>query len=614
MSIVDETSRGGISRRQLLQTGSIVLAGSVLPRTWCATTSSPLPAPLAQFGYGDVTLHSEIHEAQRQETVDILMNVSEDSLLKPIRQMVGQPAPGEDLGGWYHYDPDWDWQKTMIGFAPGHLYGQWVSALARNYAITGDEKMRDKVLRINRLYAKTIDPAFYTKNRFPAYCYDKIVCSLIDSHSFANDPDAFAILDHTTDTAAPNLPGRALDRDIQDKWRPCPNASWTWDESYTMPENLFLAYQRGAGKRYRDMAVSYLNDERFFEPLSRDQDVLGGKHAYSYVNSLSSGMQAYMVGGSAMHLQAVQNAFAMLLEQSYVTGGWGPNEGLIKRHSDDLNTSLTKVHNSFETPCGSYAQFKVTRYLLRVTADAHYGDSMERTMYNTVLGAKTLEPDGHAFYYSDYNFKAKRVYHPDRWPCCAGTLPQVAADYRINSYFRGPRSVYVNLYIPSTLKWAEGASQLELTQSGNYPIEPQIAFQLKASRPTEMTLNFRIPAWAQGATLRVNGKQTGSITPGSFVAVSREWKNGDRVELELPLTLRVEAINSQHADTLALLRGPLVLFAATDTTPRVTRQQMLAARQVGAHEWKVTTADGELSMLPFTELGERGYSTYLVTV
>ena len=187
-------------------------------------------------------------------------------------------------------------------------------------------------------------------------------------------------------------------------------------------------------------------------------------------------------------------------------------------------------------------------------------------MYNTVLGAKKLEADGHAFYYADYNFKGERFYHDDRWPCCAGTLPQVAVDYRINTYFRGPNAVYVNLYIPSTLKWTEGGSQVSLTQSGNYPLEPQIGFEVNASRPVALTMHFRIPAWAQGASLWVNGKRE-NATPGSFAAIHREWKTGDRVELELPLMMRVEALDARHTETIALVRGPLVLFAATGDAP-----------------------------------------------
>jgi hypothetical protein len=173
--------------------------------------------------------------------------------------------------------------------------------------------------------------------------------------------------------------------------------------------------------------------------------------------------------------------------------------------------------------------------------------------------------------------------------------------------------VYVNLYIPSTLKWTEGNAQLTLAQTNNYPLEPQIAFELKASRPVEMTLHFRIPAWAEGATLRVNGKQRGEVTPGAFAAVTREWKEGDRVELELPLTMRVEVVDIRHPDTVALLRGPLVLFSVTEEAPVVTRRQLLAAKQIGAHEWSVATANGPVSMLPFTELGDRSYTTYVKT-
>ena len=88
----------------------------------------------------------------------------------------GMPAPGEDLGGWYAYDPNYDYRKGFdLGFAPGCTFGQWVSALARVYAITGDEATREKVLRLNRLYAQTISADFYDKNRFPAYTFDKLL-------------------------------------------------------------------------------------------------------------------------------------------------------------------------------------------------------------------------------------------------------------------------------------------------------------------------------------------------------------------------------------------------------------------------------------------------------
>src|SRR5207302_7569435 len=97
------------------------------------------------------------------------------------------------------------------------------------------------------LYAETISGDFYDKNRFPTYCYDKLVCGLIDSHQLVGDPDAYRILERTTDTAVPRMPGKAIEHDRV--WRPDKDESWTWDESYTISENLFLAYQRGAGDR-----------------------------------------------------------------------------------------------------------------------------------------------------------------------------------------------------------------------------------------------------------------------------------------------------------------------------------------------------------------------------
>jgi DUF1680 family protein len=410
------------------------------------------------------------------------------------------------------------------------------------------------VLRLNRLYAGTIGGDFYDRNRFPAYCYDKLLLGLIDSHQFAGDSAAFALLDRTTRAALPHLPPAAVDRELP--WRPGKDQSYRWDESYTNPENLFLAYRRGGGRRYRDLAVRYLDDATWFDPLARGENVLAGKHAYSYVNSLSSAMQAYFTLGSETHLRAAANAFVMLSAQSYPTGGWGPDEKLTAPESDALYSSLATTHNSFETPCGSYAHFKLTRYLLRVSRDSRYGDSMERTMYNTVLGAKPMHADGRAFYYADYNVAGRKVYSNHRFPCCSGTLPQVAADYGINAYFRDALGVYVNLYLPSRAQWMQRSVRCSLQQSGEYPFEDTVSMRIAVSQPQEFTLYLRIPAWAAGARIEVNGQPwSGATEPGSFAAVARRWRAGDRIELELSRGLRLESIDQPRAAPAAAQRA-----------------------------------------------------------
>jgi hypothetical protein len=596
----------GISRRVFLQmSGS---AAAVVGVRGAFAEGAVGERPLDEVGYQQVTVKSAPHLSQLENTQGVLMGISNDSLLRPLRMMAGLAGPGEDLGGWYSYRENYDYRTDTVGFAASATYGQWVSALARNYAVTGDAASRDKVLALNRMYAQTIGVRYYEVNRFPAYCYDKLVCGLMDSHRLVKDPQAFRLLDATTDAAVQVLPGHAVDHDVA--WRPGRDISWNWDESYTMPENLYLVYGMGAGWRYRKLAEQYLNDG-VFDGLARGENSLAHKHAYSYVNSLCSAMQAYFVDGSARHLEAARNGFEMLQAQSYATGGWGPDETLQATGSSALYDSLTKTHHSFETPCGSYAHMKLTRYLLRATRDGRYGDSMERVMVNTVLGARPLQADGSTYYYSDYNFAGRRVYHNAKWACCSGTLPQVATDYGINSYLQEPGAVWVNLYIPSVLRWSVGANQIEMEQTGNYPLSDAVEFRVTAGRPETFALHLRIPAWAEGARVAVNGRVMPLEVMKGFAVVRRTWKSGDVVELELPSKLRLEAIDAAHPEVVALVRGPLVLFAKTASQPRLTREQVLGARRSAGAEWVVDTEEGSLRMVPFTEVGDAAYTTYL---
>lgn len=604
---------GPVSRRAFLRTASLTAAAATAPHLGAPRLGGPADSqpPLEEFGYGDVAISSELHERQLGESQAVLMELSEDSMLKPLRAMAGQPAPGAELGGWYLYKPDFDYRnENWDGFAPAATFGQWVSALARGYAIHPSPAVRDKVLRLNRWYAQTISGDSYEKNRFPAYCYDKIVCGLIDSHQFVHDPEAFAILDRTTDVASPHLPGKAIEHDVV--WRPGKDVSWTWDESYTISENLLVGYQRGAGERYKALGAQYLDDV-YYDPLAEGRSNLEGRHAYSHVNSLCSAMQAYLTLGSEKHFRAAKNGFDFVAAQSFATGGWGPDETLHAPGSQAIAESLDKTHNSFETPCGAYAHFKLTRYLLRATRDARYGDSMERVMYNTILGAKPLKADGRTFYYADCSFDGRKMYSKNRWPCCSGTFPQIAADYRISTYFREPRGVYVNLYIPSSLGWKQNSAQVALRQTGNYPEDSHIQLDLTLSQPKEFALYLRIPGWAETASVSVNGKKvSGPVVPGTFAELRREWKTGDRVELELPLKLRLEPLDSRHADLAAVLSGPLVLFAIREKEPAaLTRQQLLAAKKKGKSRWQAETASGPVTLRPFTAIEEERYSTYL---
>jgi DUF1680 family protein len=591
-----------LSRREMLTIAGVSLAGTACAGSAFATGTAADSLAMIPANYGDVALQEGPMLAQfraQHATLD------DDALLKPFREAAGSPAPGDDLGGWYNTSPRFNPPADMHGYIPGHSFGQYVSSLARAYAVTGDDATKRKVQRLVAGFAQTVTPRFYDGYPLPAYTFDKINIGLIDAHAFAADGNALAVLNRATDAVLPRLPEKALTREEMQA-RPHPNPAFTWDESYTLPENLYLAWRRGAGDRYRTLAERFLLDREYFDPLARGENVLPGKHAYSHVNALNSAMQAYLIDGSAKHLQAAKNGFGFVVAQSFATGGWGPNEGFVAPGSGALGESLDGTHASFETPCGAYGHFKIARHLMSVTGDSLYGDSMERVLYNTILGALPMKPDGTAFYYSDYNSTGAKAYNDYKCTCCSGTLGQVVADYGISSYFTNSRGVFVNLYTPSRMRWSQNGRVVTLAQKTAYPLDREIEIAISTATPQTFSVALRVPAWATpNTTITVNGKRVDAVTPGTFHEIRREWRDGDRIALTMDMPVRLEAVDEKHPNLLAVMQGPLALFATGDRFLPFRRQELMTIKQMarGSADWRVATADGVQQFKPFYAIG-----------
>lgn len=571
--------------------------------------------PLSQLEYAQVELLDSVFRRQFDHNHKLFLSLNEDALLKPFREREGLPAPGPDMGGWYDNSNDFNPANNFHGFIPGHSFGQYLSGLARAYAVTGSKPTQEKVQRLVRGFAATVDPAgkFYVGYRLPAYTYDKTSCGLIDAHEFAHDPIAMEVHWKATQAVLPHLPDHALSR-YEQRSRGYTDIATTWDETYTLPENLFLAYRRSGREDYRQLGARYL-EQNYFDPLSRNANVLPFEHAYSHVNALSSAMQAYLVLGEKKYLLAARNGLHMVEDQSFATGGWGPDEAFVEPGRGGLDASLNSTHYSFETPCGSYGHFKITRYLLRVTRDSRFGDSMERVLYNTIGGARLIQPDGTSYYYSDYNNKdAKKVWYWSKWPCCSGTFPQLSADYGISSYYQGHDGLYVNLLLPSRVSWLQGGAKATLTQTTEYPKANTTQLQLAMARPEAFALNVRMPAWIGPKTMvSINGKRVeNEIEPGKFLALQRTWKDGDRVEIEFEMPLRLEAIAPENPHTVALMRGPLALFAIGENPPESTREQLLGASvsTQSSDDWVVTSVHGPVRFRSFMAIQNEQYRLY----
>lgn len=595
-----------VTRRKLLASSAWAAGGLALSRTVRGVSDTAnFAAPLAELDYGQVQLGEGPLEKQARENHRVLLDFDEDALLYPFRKRAGQPAPGRDLGGWYGSDD----------FCPGAHFGQWLGGLARYYAITGDEPTRAKVGRLVRGFAATIEPEgrFFRHYRFPAYTYDKLTQGLVEARRWANDGDALATLRRATRVALPYLPPRALPRneharDGEDF------SEHAWDESYTLPENQFLAWRASGDAQHRELARRFLYDEFFFA-LARGENALPGKHAYSHVNALSSAARAYLALGDRRYLEAARQGLEMVHAQSFATGGWGPDEHFVEPGSGKLGASLAAEHKSFETPCGAYAHFKLTRYLLRITRDARYGDSMERVLYNTVLGARPIQGDGRAFYYSDYTRRARKEFFASHWPCCSGTLPLAAADYRICTGFADAQGIYVNLYVPARIRWRQNGTACALAIATGYPHAGDIALTLNLTSAQIFVVNLRIPAWAEGAHVAVNGRRVDyAIEPGTFAALRRTWRDGDRIELALPLRLRLQPVDAEHPNLVALSSGPLVLIRVGDdgAAPALPRGALLSAQRHSdsARDWRVTDGARAVTLRAFADIADETYSAY----
>src|SRR5271170_1156838 len=183
------------SRREFLKASGALAAGAVVlrgGRAWGAdAAANAAVTKLEQLNYDDVQLLDGPMLQQFKQNHSLFLNLNDDSLLKPFRQLAGLPAPGEDMGGWYSPSPDFDPPKNMTGYVPGHSFGQYLSGLSRAYAVTGDKTTQQKVHRLVAGFAQTITPKFYEGYCIPCYTFDKTNCGLIDAHQFAGDPDAF---------------------------------------------------------------------------------------------------------------------------------------------------------------------------------------------------------------------------------------------------------------------------------------------------------------------------------------------------------------------------------------------------------------------------------------
>jgi hypothetical protein len=492
-----------------------------------------------------------------------LLSLDLDRLLHNFRVTAGLPSTAKPLGGWEALGVE----GTPDSELRGHSTGHFLSACALMYSSTGDQRFKTRVQYVVAELAKVqqampsrgFNPGFlsaYPEEFFdrvdkqqqrvwaPYYTLHKIMAGLLDVYLHCENNQALDVVTKMADWVK-----FRVDRLSDEQQQRALNT-----EFGGMEEVLANLYAVTGNAEYLRVSRKF-DHKRIFDPLARGEDPLNGVHANTQIPKAIGAARDYELTGE-MRYHDVATVFweRVAHHRSYVIGGNSDGEAFFppEQFSKHLGPSSTET-------CNTYNMLKLTRHLFAWDLSVDKMDFYERGLYNHILASQD-PASGMMCYYVPLRpgaFKTFSKPEESFW-CCVGTGMENHAKYPDTIYFHDAQSLYVNLFIPSELNWKEKA--LTVRQETRFPEEDSTRLVLKAQKPVHLTLKIRYPSWAQsGMILSVNGKkQTITAKPGSYIAIEREWKNGDTVEVRLPMSLRIEAM-PDDPKVIAVLYGPIVL-------------------------------------------------------
>ncbi len=221
--------------------------------------------------------------------------------------------------------------------------------------------------------------------------------------------------------------------------------------------------------------------------------------------------------------------------------------------------------------------------------------------------------DGDYPYYSDYGAGAEKKYYHRKWPCCSGTLVQGVADYVLNAYFHDDDALLVNLFVPSEVVWKRAGGAVAVVQETDYPAADAVHLTVREPGDGRFAMKLRIPAWADGATLRVNGK-TENAAPGKLATVRRRWKAGDTIDMVVPQRLRTLSIDPENPNLAALMRGA-VMYVGLNPWDGIEEQPIdlpgsLSPLSASRQAYRTEIAGRAVVFVPYFTIDTERYNTY----
>ncbi|MHB8969359.1 MAG: glycoside hydrolase family 127 protein [Pirellulaceae bacterium] len=329
----------------------------------------------------------------------------------------------------------------------------------------------------------------------------------------------------------------------------------------------------GQGDRYVALAKFLLDNRRdgseydqSHVPVTQQYEAVG--HAVRAVYSYSAMTDIATATRDVDYLGAVLSLWNNLINTKYyVTGGVGSGET-----SEGFGPNYSLGHNAYCESCSSCGEIFFQHRMNLLEHDAKYADLYEQTLYNALLGSMDLE--GKNFYYDNALDCGHRRYDWHVCPCCVGNIPRTLLALPTWMYAQDRDGIYVNLFVGSTVKiHGVAGTDIEMVQNTDYPWNGKVSISVNPATPAEFSVKVRVPRHdvselyrstpnADGiVTIAVNGQPLDPPHVNGYAVITREWRTGDKIDLELPLKVqRVKGIDKIEATKgrVALRFGPLI--------------------------------------------------------
>ncbi|MCW2916907.1 MAG: secreted protein [Actinomycetia bacterium] len=618
------------SRRRFLQAASgtataVGLSGLAGAPARADTTRTP-QATLSPFPLSAVTLLDSRFRDNMARTCAYLKFVDPDRLLHTFRLNVGLASSAQPCGGW-------EAPKIQLR---GHSTGHLLSGLAQAHVGTGDEEYAVKGRSIvaelakcqaaspgagyHRGYLSAFEETVFDQLEAggspwaPYYTIHKIMAGLLDQYQLSGNTQALDVLAGMAGWADARISGLGHDQ-MQKVLRV------EFGGMNEVLTNLYLVTRDPAHLR----TAQRFDHEELYGPLADGRDALAGQHANTQIPKIVGAVREYEATGERRYLDIATFFWDTVVNHhTYVIGGNSNNELFCP--PDQIVSQLGA--NTCEN-CNSYNMLKLSRLLFfHDPRRSAYMDYYEWTLYNQMLGEQ--DPDSeHGFctYYTGLWAGTQRQVKSglgaapgsyssdyDNFSCDHGTGMETNTKFADSIYFRSGDALYVNLFVPSELTWAERG--IRIRQETRYPQGE--TSRLTVTGDARFALKLRVPAWLREhgghARVRLNGETVPvHAAPGSYITIDRRWRSGDTVELTLPMDLAWRKA-PDNPQVQAISHGPVVLAGAygAQGLNAIPRMDPHSVRADGTTPLRYTaTANGaEVSLMPFADIQHQHYNVY----